>query len=139
MKLDFELDHIGIAVEDLSGGRKFYETLGLGPMVIESVPSEKVNVGFFELANRARLELLEPSGPESPVARHLEKRGPGIHHICLRVTDIRATLRALKSAGIQLINEEPKPGAHGCLVAFVHPRSTGGVLIELSQPGESRS
>lgn len=136
MKLTFELDHLGVAVESLEQGRSFYETLGLGPMTTERVDSEKVTVGFFELANDARIELLEPTAPDSPVAKFMAKRGPGIHHICLRVPDIRAVLKALKAQGVQLINEEPRPGAHGCQVAFIHPKSTGGLLIELSQPGE---
>ena len=136
MKLDFPLDHLGIAVESLDKGRAFYEALGLGPMTVEVVASEKVRVGFFTLGNGSRIELLEPTEKESPVGKFLEKHGPGIHHICLRVTDIRLVLAQLKAKGVQLINDEPKPGAHGCLVAFIHPKSTGGVLIELSQPGE---
>ncbi len=136
MKLDFPLDHLGIAVESLEKGKVFYEALGLGPMTVEVVQSEKVRVGFFELGNGSRVELLEPLEKDSPVGKFLEKRGPGIHHICLKVTDIRLVLTELKAKGVQLINEEPRPGAHGCLVAFIHPKSTGGVLIELSQPGE---
>lgn len=134
MKQQFELDHIGVAVESLEKGRGFYEALGLGEMTVEDVPSEKVKVGFFELANDARIELLEPTSSESPIAKFLDKRGPGIHHICLKVPDIRAAIKNLKAKGMQLINEEPRPGAHNCLVAFVHPKSTGGILLELSQP-----
>lgn len=134
MKQEFELDHIGVAVESLEKGRGFYEALGLGAMTVEEVPSEKVKVGFFELANDARIELLEPTASDSPIAKFLEKRGPGIHHICLKVTDIRAAIQKLKAKGMQLINEEPRKGAHNCLVAFVHPKSTGGILLELSQP-----
>lgn len=134
MKQEFELDHIGVAVESLEQGRGFYEALGLGAMTVEEVPSEKVKVGFFELANDARVELLEPTALDSPIAKFLDKRGPGIHHICLKVTDIRAAIQKLKAKGMQLINEEPRQGAHNCLVAFVHPKSTGGILLELSQP-----
>lgn len=134
MKITFELDHIGVATESLEKGRSFYEALGLGPMTTEVVASEKVKVGFFELGNDARIELLEPTEKDSPVAKFLEKRGPGIHHICLKVKDIKSVLKALKAQGVQLINEEPRPGAHGCQVAFVHPKSTGGILLELSQP-----
>ena len=130
---DFELDHIGIAVESLEKGRGFWEALGLGPMTTETVPSEKVNVGFFDLGNGMRIELLEPTEKDSPIGKFLEKRGPGIQQMCLRVNDLRATLKMLKAKGIQLINEEPKAGAHGALVAFIHPKSTGGILIELSQ------
>lgn len=135
MKLTFALDHLGIAVESLEKGQEFYKALGLGPMHIEEVPTEQVKVGFLELENDSRIELLEPTSSDSPVAKFLGKRGPGIHHICLRVADIRTALKNLKDRGVQLINEEPRPGAHGCQVAFIHPKSTGGVLIELSQPG----
>lgn len=132
--MKFELDHIGVAVESLEKGKSFYEALGLGPMVTEIVESEKVKVGFFELADGVRMELLEPIGEDSPIAKFLEKRGPGVQQVCFRVQDIRATIKMLKDKGIQLINDEPKAGAHGCQVAFIHPKSTGGVLIELSQP-----
>ncbi|HMN70114.1 MAG TPA: methylmalonyl-CoA epimerase [Bdellovibrionales bacterium] len=136
MKMTFELDHIAVAVESLEKGKTFYEALGLGAMTTETVASEGVNVGFFELDNDARIELLEPMSAESPVGKFLAKRGPGIHHICLKVKDVRATVAALKAQGVQMINDEPRPGAHGCLVAFVHPKSTGGVLLELSQHPE---
>ena len=134
--MDFELDHLGIAVESLAKGKEFYEALGLGPMTTELVASEKVQVGFFNLENNARIELLEATDSSSPIAKFLEKRGPGIHHICLRVKDIKSILAMLKGKGVQLINDEPRPGAHGCMVAFIHPKSTGGILIELSQLGE---
>ncbi len=134
MKFTFELDHIGVAVESLEKGKSFWEALGLGPMSRETVLSEKVNVGFFELHDGVRIELLEPTEKDSPIGKFLENKGPGIQQICFRVEDIRATLKMLKSKGIQLINEEPKPGAHGCQVAFIHPKSTGGILVELSQP-----
>ena len=133
--MKFELDHIGVAVESLQKGQAFYSALGLGPMSVEKVESEKVTVGFFELDNDARIELLEPMSEDSPVGKFLKSRGPGIHHICLKVPDIRATIRGLKAQGVQMINEEPRPGAHNCLVAFIHPKSAGGILIELSQPG----
>jgi methylmalonyl-CoA/ethylmalonyl-CoA epimerase len=135
---DFELDHIGVAVESLDKGRVFWEALGLGPMTTETVASEKVNVGFFDLGNGMRLELLEPTEKDSPIGKFLEKRGPGIQQMCLRVNDLRATLKMLKAKGIQLIDEEPKKGAHGALIAFVHPKSTGGILLELSQPGGAK-
>lgn len=131
--LEYKLDHIGIAVHNLQEGAKLYKALGITAMSEEVVPTEKVKVGMFELANGARIELLEPTIADSPVGKFLEKRGPGIHHICLRVKDIRKVLKELKESGIQLINQEPVPGAHGCEVAFVHPRSAGGVLVELSQ------
>ena len=134
MTLNFELDHIGVAVDSLDDGRTFYEALGLGPMRTEEVSGEKVRVGMFDTGNDARIELLEPTAADSPVAKFLARRGPGLHHICLRVPDIRATLAQLKAQGVRLIDEEPKSGAHDCQVAFIHPKSTGGVLIELSQP-----
>ena len=129
-----ELDHIGVAVESLNEGKAIYEALGLGPMKTERVESEKVTVGFFALAGGPRVELLEPTEADGPVGKFLAKRGPGVHHICLRVSDLASTLKTLKALGIQLINEEPRKGAHDCLVAFIHPKSAGGILIELSQP-----
>jgi methylmalonyl-CoA/ethylmalonyl-CoA epimerase len=136
--MTFELDHIGVAVESLDKGKAFYQALGLGEMHVEKVPSEKVTVGMFELGNNSRIELLEPTESDSPVGKFLKNRGPGIHHICLKVGDIRAVMKALKAQGVQLIHDEPRPGAHNCLVAFVHPKSTGGILLELSQPGGAK-
>lgn len=132
----FELDHIGIATESLKTGKGFYEALGLKLDHTESVQSEKVQVGFFGLDNNCNIELLEPTSNDSTVVKFLEKRGPGIHHICLRVENIRDTIRKLKDNGVQMIHAEPFKGAHDCEVAFVHPKSTGGVLIELSQPSK---
>lgn len=129
----FVLDHIGIACESISGGAKFYQALGFNEMHIEDVPTEKVKVGMYELANQSRIELLEPLSPDSPIAKFLSKHGPGIHHICFRVKGIQRILDQLKSSGVRLIHEKPTPGAHGCMVAFIHPHSTGGVLIELSE------
>jgi methylmalonyl-CoA epimerase len=129
-----ELDHIGIATESLQAGKAFYEALGLKLDHTETVTSEKVKVGFFGLNNKCNIELLEPTSTDSTVAKFLEKRGPGIHHICLRVKNIRETIKKLKASGVQMIHAEPIKGAHDCEVAFLHPKSTGGVLIELSQP-----
>jgi methylmalonyl-CoA/ethylmalonyl-CoA epimerase len=131
---DLSLDHIGIAVASLEQGTAFYRALGLEVTGIEEVAEQGVRVAFLPVGD-GRLELLEPTGPESPIARHLEKRGPGIHHISLHVHDIRATMERLRAAGHRLLSDEPQEGAHGCLVCFVHPKSTGGVLLELSQPG----
>ncbi len=136
--IDFEFDHVGIAVNALKEAEGFYKTLGLGHSHIEEVASEKVRVQMFELGNSCRIELLEPTSPDSTVAKFLTKRGPGIHHICLRVPDVRAALQRLRAAGMKLVHEQPFKGAHNCEVAFVHPSSTGGVLIELSQPGGER-
>lgn len=133
MKSSFTLDHIGIAVETLEKGNAFYEALGLGPMHVEEVPSEKVRVGFYELANGARVELLEPTSEDSPIAKFLETRGPGVQQVCFKVQDLKATIAELKAKGVKMINEEPRVGAGNCLVAFVHPKSAGGVLVELSQ------
>jgi methylmalonyl-CoA/ethylmalonyl-CoA epimerase len=126
------LDHIGIAVESIAAGRGLYEALGLAVEGEENVPGQGVRVAFLPVGD-GRLELLEPTTSDSPIARHLQKRGPGLHHICLRVPDIRRSMADLRDRGYELLSEEPQPGAHGCLVVFVHPRSTGGVLLELSQ------
>ena len=130
---EFELDHIGIAVPSLEKGFEFYKNLGFASMSVEEVKSERVKTGFLQLGNRSTLELLEATSEDSPIQKFLAKRGPGIHHICLRVPDIEAVLMRLKNTGVRLIDEKPKAGAHGCMVAFIHPASTGGVLIELSQ------
>ena len=139
-EIEFELDHIGIAVESLEKGFEFYKGLGFSQMATEVVESQKVKVGFIDLGPVVegrgvvtRIELLEPTSDESPIKKFLEKRGPGIHHICLRVKDISEKLERLKEAGYKLIHEQPFVGAHNCLVAFVHPKSTGGVLLELSE------
>ncbi|HHQ48992.1 MAG TPA: methylmalonyl-CoA epimerase, partial [Acidobacteria bacterium] len=128
------LDHIGIVVRSLEEGLAFYQALGLVEKGREEVPEQGVRVAFLP-AGEARLELLEPTGPDSPIARFLERRGPGIHHICLQVSDIRSTMDRLRGEGFELLSDEPQAGAHGSLVCFVHPRSAGGVLLELSQRG----
>lgn len=133
--IGFELDHLGIAVKSLEDGVKFYRALGFTEMPTEEVPTEKVRVGFLNLGNAASIELLESTSDESPIAKFLEKRGPGIHHVCLRVSGIDDVVARLKAAGIRLTSDAPKPGAHGCRVVFVHPASSGGVLLELSEPG----
>lgn len=130
---DFVFDHVGIAVTSLEEGEKIYLAMGFKVGATEVVASEKVRVRMFELGNSSRIELLEPTAPDSHVARFLAKRGPGIHHICLRVSNIRSTLKLLKKTDVRLINNEPFRGAHSCEVAFVHPSSAGGVLIELSE------
>jgi methylmalonyl-CoA/ethylmalonyl-CoA epimerase len=138
MKTDeTRLDHIGIAVASIEEGAAFYRALGLELDGIEEVAEQGVNVGFLPLGG-TRIELLEPLGPESPIASHLERRGPGLHHICIGVNDIRAAMKRLQEAGYRLLSDEPQPGAHDCLVCFVHPKSAGGVLIELSQKPYNR-
>jgi methylmalonyl-CoA/ethylmalonyl-CoA epimerase len=125
------LDHIGIAVRSIDAA-KVYEALGLTVDHVETVETQGVRTAFLSVGD-ASLELLEPTGPETTIARFIEKRGEGIHHICLRVDDIEAHLARLKEAGFRLINEAPVPGAHGCRVAFLHPAAGNGVLIELSE------
>ena len=126
------LDHIGIAVESIDSGLAIYQALGVEVEGIEEVADQKVRVAFLPVGD-TRIELLEPTDDSSPIARHLERRGAGLHHICLRVPDIRAAMAKLSGDGYRLLSEEPLRGAHDCLVCFVHPKSTGGVLIELSQ------
>ena len=127
------LDHIGIAVADLDAALRFYrDALGLEIEAPEEVQSQRVRAHFIP-AGEAALELLEATAPDSPIARYLEKRGPGLHHITLRVDDLEAALARLKARGVKLIDERPRDGAHGSLVAFIHPASTHGVLVELKQ------
>jgi methylmalonyl-CoA/ethylmalonyl-CoA epimerase len=127
------LDHIGIAVKDLGAALAFYrDALGLEIEAPEEVASQKVRAHFIPVGESS-LELLEATAPDSPIARYLEKRGPGIHHITLRVDDIHAALARLKERGVKLIDESPRPGAEGALVAFIHPSAAHGVLVELKQ------
>jgi methylmalonyl-CoA epimerase len=127
------LDHIGIAVGDLGQALAFYrDALGLEVEPPEEVPSQRVRAHFVPVGEAA-IELLEPTSPESPIAKFIEKRGPGVHHVTLRVDDLRVVLDRLKERGIRLIDEQPRPGAEGALIAFVHPASTHGVLVELKQ------
>lgn len=127
-----KLDHIGIAVKSIDAAKAIYEDLGLEVEHVEIVDTQKVRTAFLSVGD-ANLELLEPSGPDSTIAKYIEKRGEGIHHICLRVDDIDEQLARLKERGYRLINEAPVPGAHGCRVAFLHPAAGNGVLIELSE------
>jgi LAO/AO transport system kinase len=127
------LDHVGIAVADINAAVAFYrDALGLDIEAPEDVASQRVRAHFIP-AGDASLELLEATAEDSPIAKYLAKRGPGLHHITLRVDDIRAALARLKATGVRLIDEAPRPGAHGSLVAFVHPASAHGVLVELKQ------
>lgn len=126
-----KLDHIGIAVRSLDAA-KIYENLGLTIEHVEVVETQRVKTAFLSVGD-SNLELLEPTSPDSPIAKYIEKRGEGIHHICLRVDDIEAHLANLKAKGYRLVNEAPVPGAHGCRVAFLHPSAGNGVLIELSE------
>jgi methylmalonyl-CoA epimerase len=127
------LDHVGIAVGDLGQALAFYrDALGLEVEAPELVESQRVRAHFIPVGESA-LELLEATAPESAIARYVDKRGPGIHHITLRVEDIRAALAQLKARGVRLVDAEPRPGAEGALVAFIHPAAAHGVLVELKQ------
>ncbi len=126
-----KIDHIGIAVHSIAEARRFYEqTLGLVCEKVEEVPSQKVRTAFFSLGE-THIELLEPMDDSSPIARFLEKRGEGFHHIAYASDDINAQLDNARSTGCALINEQPVPGAGGKQIAFLHPKSTGGVLTEI--------
>lgn len=129
--MDMKLEHIGIATPRLDEALAFWrDALGLELVETEVVAEQGVRVAMLPVGE-PRIELLEPTGPESPVAKFLEKRGAGVHHIAVRVDDIRAALARLKERGARLIDETPRVGAGRCLVAFVHPSSAGGVLLEL--------
>ncbi len=128
-----KVDHIGIAVESLEDSLSFYVTaLGLDVHETEDVPDQKVRVAMLPVGE-TNVELLEPTSPDSPIARFMEKNRPGIHHVAFQVENLESLLTSLKNRGIRLINEHPVSGAGGKLVAFVHPASTGGVLLELCQ------
>jgi methylmalonyl-CoA/ethylmalonyl-CoA epimerase len=132
-----KLEHIGIATRALDDALIFWrDALGLELTHTEVVEEQKVRVAMLPVGE-ARIELLEPTSSDSPVAKFLEKRGAGIHHIAVRVDDIRATLLRLKESGARLIDESPRIGAGGCLVAFVHPSSANGVLLELVEHTDS--
>jgi methylmalonyl-CoA epimerase len=127
------LDHIGIAVSNIQEALGFYrDALGLEVEAPEEVASQRVRAHFVPVGEAA-LELLEPTADDSAIAKYVGKRGPGLHHLTLRVDDIAAALAQLKARGVRLIDEAPRPGAHGSLVAFVHPSSAHGVLVELKQ------
>lgn len=127
------INHIAIIVPDLEGAVAFWEgALGLKLARTESVPEEGVDVAFLPIGG-SNVELLKPTVADSGVARFLEKRGPGIHHLCFEVDDIAATMEQLRAHNVQLINEQPQVGHGGRKYAFVHPKSTGGVLVELYQ------
>ncbi len=125
------LDHIGVAVASIRESAATFEPImGATCSGIEELPGHDVNVAFV-----GSIELIEPRSGEGPIARFLARRGPGIHHVAYRVSDLRTTLRDLNTRGFQLIDEKPRLGARGHLVAFIHPKSTGGTLIELVQHG----
>ena len=125
-----EIDHLGIAVKSLTEAKKFYEKLGLKPMADETVAAEQVRLSMVPVGE-SRIELLEPTSPESPIAKFLAKRGEGLHHVALHVDDLSATVERLKAGGTRLISDEIKIGAGGHMYVFIHPSSAGGVLLEL--------
>lgn len=128
-----KVEHIGIAVKDLQESNAlFARLLGKEHYKIEEVASEGVRTSFFETGD-SKIELLEATNPESPIARFIEKKGEGIHHIAFEVQDIRKEMQRMQAEGFQLLNEEPKRGADNKLVCFIHPKSANGVLVELCQ------
>ena len=126
------IDHVGIAVRSIDEARRFYETLGLEIEAIEEVVAEGVRVALIP-CGESRIELLEATDPDSPIARFIDKRGVGIHHICLATSDVRSDQELLEDAGFEVLRPEPTRGAEGCWIQFVHPKSAGGVLVELSE------
>ena len=130
-----KIDHIGIAVESLSEALEPWLKAGFEPAGEEEVEDQGVRVAMLP-AGESRIELLEASRPDSPVARFIKKRGPGIHHLAVRVDDIDAKLEELRRAGVRLIDEVPRPGARGTRIAFIHPSSMNGVLLELVEHGK---
>ncbi len=128
-----KIEHIGIAVKDLNSANEVFAALfGEASYKEETVEREGVRTSFFEVGPN-KIELLEATRPDSPIAKYIEKKGEGIHHIAFAVKDVRAEMKRLKEAGFQLLSEDPKPGADNKLIAFVHPKSANGVLIELCQ------
>jgi len=130
--MPLRIDHIGIAVRSLGDAVARYRTLGFEPGASEEVADQKARVAMLPIGD-SRLELLEPMAEDSPIGKFLARRGEGLHHVCLEVTDVAAEVARLRAAGVRMIDEAPRPGAGGCMVAFIHPSSTGGVLLELSQ------
>ncbi len=135
MANESKINHLGIAVESIDAALQFWrDGLGLALEAVEVVEDQGVRVAMLPLGE-SHIELLEATGADTPVGRFIAKRGAGIHHLCVEVADINAQLETLKARGIRLIDETPRHGAGGALVAFIHPASTGGVLIELTQTG----
>lgn len=127
-----KIDHVGIAVKSLAESSKLYEILGIKSTGTEEVAEQKVKVAFFPVGD-SEVELLESTAPDGPIARYIEKNGEGMQHLALRVDDLEAALAELKAKGVRLIDEKPRYGAGGARIAFVHPKSTGGILLELSE------
>jgi methylmalonyl-CoA/ethylmalonyl-CoA epimerase len=126
-----KIEHIGIAVSDLNSAIRFYEdVLGLECYAIEEVADQKVKTAFFRIGE-TKIELLESTNPEGPIGKFIEKRGEGIHHIAFAVDDVKEALNEIESKGVQLIDKQPRKGAEGLSIGFLHPKSTFGVLVEL--------
>ncbi|MDR1648831.1 MAG: methylmalonyl-CoA epimerase [Synergistaceae bacterium] len=127
------IDHIGIAVKNIEGALKFWEgSLGIKCTGVEEVAEQKVKTAFLPVKD-TEVELLEPTADDSPVAKFIEKKGEGIHHLAIRVPDLQKALSELKEQGVRLIDEKPRGGAGGAMIAFIHPAATGGILLELSE------
>jgi len=127
------IDHIGIAVKEIEQATRFYtEILGIQLQNIEEVTDQKVKVGFFPITD-SEIELLESTAPDGPVAKYIENKGEGIQHIAFRVENLAETLQELKAKGVRLIDEAPRKGAGGAKIAFIHPKETNGVLVELCE------
>ncbi len=127
------IEHIGIAVKSIEVAKKYYEdVLGLYCYAIEEVKDQKVKTAFFKIGD-TKIELLEPTDPESPVAKFIEKRGEGIHHIAFAVKDIESSIKELQAKGVQMIDQNPRMGAEGLHIAFIHPKSSLGVLTEICE------
>jgi methylmalonyl-CoA/ethylmalonyl-CoA epimerase len=127
-----KIDHIGIAVRNLAESAKLYEMLGIQSTGTEEVAEQKVKVSFFPVWD-SEIELLESTSPDGPIAKYIEKNGEGLQHLALRVDNLEAALAELKAKGVRLIDEKPRYGAGGAKIAFVHPKATGGILLELSE------
>jgi methylmalonyl-CoA/ethylmalonyl-CoA epimerase len=135
-----KIDHIAIAVRDIDDAARFYtDILGLDLSGVEVVVEQKTRVGFLKIGD-TNIELVQPVSDDSPLVNFLETRGPGIHHICLEVEDIEKAIEELMERGARMIDDKPRPGAHNTKVAFIHPKSSGGVLIELNEiPAKGQS
>ena len=129
--VNLKIDHLGIAVPSIAEAARAFEALGFRVEATHEVPAEKVRAAFLPVGD-SRLELLEPTEPGSPIAKFLEKRS-GLHHVCVLVDDLDAALAEMRARGVELVGEAPRPGAGDCRVAFVHPRSAAGVLLELKE------
>jgi methylmalonyl-CoA epimerase len=134
----FSIDHLGIAVKSLAEAKKFYQALGMNIMPEEEVAAERVKLAMVPVGE-SRIELLEPTSDDSPIARFLSKRGEGLHHVALRVDNLTQTFETMKAQGTRFISDEIKLGAGGHMYVFVHPQSAGGVLVELVQEAPSHN